>query len=78
VIDVRTGEVLATSTAQSGAAQESKSGGGIVIVAHVPLVAGHGGSHEGFQDRLLDQSMQVAVTQAAERLVAAAPRMTRQ
>ena len=78
VINVRTGEVLATSTAQSGASLESKSGGGILVIAHVPLVAGHGTSRDGYQDRLLDQSMQQAITAAADKLVAAAPRMTRQ
>lgn len=79
LIDVRTGEVLATSVAQGDAMHQTKSGGGIAIVGHVPIVAGVGGgtSTTGFLDRLLDVAVQEAVTAAAARLVAAAPQLRR-
>jgi curli biogenesis system outer membrane secretion channel CsgG len=74
LIDVRTGEVLATSVAQGDATHQTKSGGGIAIVGHVPIVAGAGGSNSatGFLDGLLDVAVQQAVTAAAAQLVAAA------
>jgi len=78
VIDVRTGEIVATSTAEKGASQQDSSGGGFAVVGHVPLPVGGGAgsSTTGFHDRLLDEAMQEAVTAAAERIVAAAPRLT--
>ncbi|HUL74154.1 MAG TPA: CsgG/HfaB family protein [Vicinamibacterales bacterium] len=79
VIDVHSGEVVATSTAERGATQQNSAGGGFAVVGHVPLpVFGAGGSSStGFQDRLLDSAMQEAVTAAADRIVSAAPRLTR-
>ena len=79
LIDVRTGEVLATSVAQGDAMHQTKSGGGIAFVGHVPIVAGAGGgsSTTGYLDRLLDVAVQEAVTAAAARLVAAAPQLRR-
>jgi curli biogenesis system outer membrane secretion channel CsgG len=75
VIDVRTGEVVATSTAEKGATQKNTAGGGIAIVGHVPIVAGGGTSATGFQDRLLDTAVQQAVTEAADKLLAAASKL---
>jgi curli biogenesis system outer membrane secretion channel CsgG len=75
VIDLRTGEVVATSAPESAASQTQSGGGGFAVVAHVPIVAGHGTSRQGFQDRLLDLTMQEAVTMAAETLRAAAARL---
>jgi curli biogenesis system outer membrane secretion channel CsgG len=77
VIDVRTGEVVATSTAESGASQQTSSGGGVAIIGHVPLIGGKGTSVTGFQDRLLDTAAHQAITAAAEKIVAAAPRLIR-
>ena len=76
VIDVRTGEVVATSTAEKGATQKNSAGGGIAIVGHVPIVAGGGTSATGFQDRLLDTAVQQAVTEAADKILAAAAKLT--
>jgi curli biogenesis system outer membrane secretion channel CsgG len=76
VIDVRTGEVVATSTAEKGASQKNSSGGGIAVVGHIPIAAGGGTSASGFQDRLLDTAVQQAVTDAADRLLAAASRLS--
>lgn len=73
---MRTGEVVATSTAASGASQQSSSAGGIAIIGHVPLVGAGGSSATGFQDRLLDTAVQEAITAAADRILAAAPRLT--
>jgi curli biogenesis system outer membrane secretion channel CsgG len=77
VIDVHTGEVVATSTAEKGAAQKNTAGGGIVVIGHVPLVGGGGSSATGFHDRLLDTAVQEAVTAAADKIVAAAARLVR-
>jgi curli biogenesis system outer membrane secretion channel CsgG len=76
VIDVRTGEVVATSTAQSGAERRTSAGGGL-LVAHLPLVAGAGSSTTGVHDRLLAETMAQAVAAAADQIVAAAPRLIR-
>ena len=79
VIDVRTGEVIATSTGESGASMKTTSGGGLAVVGHVPLplALGKGTSVTGFHDRLVDTAVQEAITMAAEKLVAAAPRLRR-
>ena len=79
LIDVRTGEVVATSVTQGDATHQTKAGGGIVVVGPVPIVggAGGGGSTTGHLDRLLDTAVQKAVTAAAARLVAAAPQLSR-
>jgi curli biogenesis system outer membrane secretion channel CsgG len=79
LVDVRTGEVVATSVAHGDADHQTKGGGGIAIVGHIPIVAGAGGSSSttGYLDRLLDTALQEAVTAAAARLVAAAPQLSR-
>lgn len=79
LIDVRTGEVVATSVAQGDAMHQTRSGGGIAIVGVVPIVGGAGGgsSTTGHLDRLMDVAVQEAVTAAAARLVAAAPQLSR-
>ena len=79
VIDVRTGEVVATSLSQGDAAHQTKSGGGIAIAGHVPIIggAGGGGSATGYLDRLLDTAVHQAVSTAAAQLVAAAPLLSR-
>ena len=79
LVDVRTGEVVATSVTQGDAVHQTKGGGGIAIVGHVPIVAGAGGGNSttGYLDRLLDTAVQQAVTAAAARRVAAAPHLSR-
>jgi curli biogenesis system outer membrane secretion channel CsgG len=78
VIDVHTGEVVATATAESGASESHASGGGVAVIGHVPIVGGKGSSASGVLDGLLDKAVQQAVTAAAEKLVAAAPRLARE
>jgi len=77
VIDVHTGEIVATSTAERGATQKNTAGGGFVVIGTVPLFGAAGSSTTGFHDRLLDTAVQEAVTAAAERIVAVAPRLVR-
>jgi curli biogenesis system outer membrane secretion channel CsgG len=79
LVDVRTGEVMAASMTQGDAVYQTKSGGGLVVIGHVPIVAGAGGSGSstGYLDRLLDTAVQEAVTLAAARLIAAAPQLSR-
>ena len=77
VIDVHTGEVVATSTAEKGATQQNSAGGGVVVIGPVPLFGAGGTSATGFHDRLLDTAVQEAVTAAADKIVAAASRLVR-
>jgi len=79
VIDVRTGEVVATASAEGGSSDSHTSGGGLAVVGHVPLpIGGAGGSSAtGVQDRLLDVAAQDAVGQAANQIIAAAERIGR-
>jgi curli biogenesis system outer membrane secretion channel CsgG len=77
VIAVRTGEVVATATADSAASQTSTKGGGLAVIGGVPIpvVVAGGSSVTGFQDRLLDEAVQRAITSAAQRLVDEKPRL---
>jgi curli biogenesis system outer membrane secretion channel CsgG len=77
VIDVRTGEVMTTATAEARAERKQHAIGGLA-----PLVGGPAGalvtlSSSGFRDALLDQAMQRAVATTAQALVSAAPQLTR-
>jgi curli biogenesis system outer membrane secretion channel CsgG len=71
VICVRTGEVVATSVAESGATEHHTSGGGLAVVGAVPLIGGSGSTVTGSHDRLLDEAVQQAVAAAAHEIVAA-------
>ena len=77
VIDVRTGEVVATSMAEKGATQKNIAGGGVIVIGPVPVFGAAGSSSTGFHDRLLDTAVQEAVTAAADKIVAAASRLVR-
>lgn len=70
VTDARTGEVIATATAESGASDQTAAVGGIALVGHAPVIAGKGSSATGFQDRLIDAAVQDVVTAAAAKIVA--------
>jgi curli biogenesis system outer membrane secretion channel CsgG len=70
VIDVRTGEVVATATTEGGAATQNSSSGGIAVVGlPVPIAGGGGSSTTGAQDRLLDTAIVQAIDAAAERII---------
>jgi curli biogenesis system outer membrane secretion channel CsgG len=77
LIDVRTGEVVAATTVERGATQEARAGGGVAVIGPVPILGGGGSSAIGFQDRLLDEALQEAVTVAAGTILAAAPHLLR-
>ena len=77
VIDVHTGEIVATSMAEKGAMQKNSAGGGVIVIGPVPVFGGAGSSATGFHDRLLDTAVQEAVTVAADKIVAAASRLVR-
>ena len=77
MIDVRTGEIITTATAQGDASGKTSSGGGLAVITHVPLVAGKHSSATGIQDGLLASAVGQAVTAAAGQLVAVAPRLNR-
>jgi curli biogenesis system outer membrane secretion channel CsgG len=75
VIDVRTGEVVATVTAESSASKgTSRGGGGIGVVAKAPILAAGGSSTSGVVDGLLAKAVDQVVSTAADKLLAAAPR----
>lgn len=73
VIDVRTGEVVATAATEGGAATQNRSGGGIAVVGTLPVPIGGGGgsSTTGAQDRLLGAAIAQAIDAAAEKIIAA-------
>jgi len=71
IIDVRSGEVIATATAESGASADTKSGGGLAVVGKVPVIGGKSSSASGVLDGLVDEAVQQAVTAAAEQIRAA-------
>lgn len=77
VIDVRTGEVVVTATAASGAEHHEGHGGGIGVVGPVPVFGAKGSSTTGFEDRLLDTAMQQAISNAADKILAAAPKLVK-
>ena len=72
VVDVRTGEVVATATSQGGGMQQKTSGGGLTVIGKLPLVGGIRSSATGFQDRLLDEAVHAAIGEAAAEIAAAA------
>jgi curli biogenesis system outer membrane secretion channel CsgG len=74
---VRTGEVVATAKATSGAAQKNTTGGGVAVIGPVPVFGGHGSSATGFEDRLLDTAVQQAIADAASQILAAAPKLAK-
>jgi len=47
------------------------------VIGPVPILGGGGSSAIGFQDRLLDEALQEAVTVAAGTILAAAPHLLR-
>jgi curli biogenesis system outer membrane secretion channel CsgG len=71
VVDVRTGEVVATAATEGGAATQNSSGAGIAVVGlPVPIGGGGGSSATGVQDRLLDAAIAQAIDAAAEKIIA--------
>jgi curli biogenesis system outer membrane secretion channel CsgG len=70
VIDVRTGEVVATAATEGGAATQNSSTAGIAVVGlPVPIGGGGGSSATGVQDRLLDAAIAQAIDAAAEKII---------
>ena len=78
MLDVRTGELITTVTAQGDASGKTSSGGGgLAIVAGVPFGGGKHSSATGIQDGLLATAVTEAVTTVAAQLSAVAPRLNR-
>jgi curli biogenesis system outer membrane secretion channel CsgG len=78
IVDVRTGEVVATATGQGSAIRTKLALGGLGLVR----AGGAGGLSNGslspteFRDAQLDEAIQRSVAAAADGLVHAAPRLT--
>ena len=78
IVDVRTGEVVATATGQGSATRTKLALGGLGLVR----AGGAGGLSNGslspteFRDAQLDEAIQRSVAAAADGLVRAAPRLT--
>jgi curli biogenesis system outer membrane secretion channel CsgG len=73
VVNARTGEVVAVSTTEGGSKQQHRSGGGLAVVAKLPLMGGSRSSAAGHQDRLLDEALEIAIAKTAEEIATAIP-----
>jgi curli biogenesis system outer membrane secretion channel CsgG len=74
LVDVRSGEVATTATAQGVATRRNVSAGGVGVFAR-PGGGVYSRSYAGSKDALLDEAMQRAVATAADGVIKAAPRL---
>jgi curli biogenesis system outer membrane secretion channel CsgG len=77
VVNARTGEVVAVSTSEGGSKQQHRSGGGLAVVAKLPLMGGSRSAATGHQDRLLDEAVEAAIAKAAAEIATAIPAVGR-
>jgi curli biogenesis system outer membrane secretion channel CsgG len=77
VVDVRTGQIVGTATAQGGGTHQKTSGGGLAVIGKLPLIGGGGSSATGFQDRLLDEAVREALGSVAAEIAAVALKLDR-
>jgi len=78
IVDVRTGEVVATATGQGHASRTNLAlgGGGLLRGGGLGGMSNGSMSPTEFRDAQLDEAIQRSVAAAAEGLVHAAPRLT--
>lgn len=76
VVDVRTGEIITTTTVEGSASGTTSSGGGVAGFVHVPFIVGKHSSATGIQDGLLANAVGSAVAGIAAHLNTVAPRLT--
>jgi curli biogenesis system outer membrane secretion channel CsgG len=74
LVDVRTGEVATTATAQGVASRRNVSAGGFGAFAR-PGGGAYSRTYAGSKDALLDEAMQRAIATAADSVIKAAPRL---
>ena len=78
LVDVRTGEIVATTTGE-GIAKRKSGGLGLLAVVHgVPLAGGGGSGFSGSRDAMLSGAVTQAVSAAAKGLAAGASRLVHQ
>jgi curli biogenesis system outer membrane secretion channel CsgG len=75
VIDVRSGEVVATATTEGVASRRNVSLGAVGLLARGPGGFGFSSGASGSREALLDEAMQDAVYEAAVSLVKSVPRL---
>jgi curli biogenesis system outer membrane secretion channel CsgG len=76
MVDVRTGEIITTTTVEGSSYGNTSSGGGVAGFVHLPFVAGKSSSATGIQDGLLANAVGEAVAAVAEHLKTVVPRLT--
>jgi curli biogenesis system outer membrane secretion channel CsgG len=75
VIDVRTGEIVATATASASAARQKTSGGGGALIHGIPVIAGVSRTATGIKDALVNEALLEAVTDAGNAIAKSADRL---
>jgi curli biogenesis system outer membrane secretion channel CsgG len=75
VLDVRTGEVVASANTQGSSTRKSLSIGAVSLLRRMPGLGGGSSSSSGSRDAQLSEAVQEAVAEAARALAAAAPRL---
>jgi curli biogenesis system outer membrane secretion channel CsgG len=77
MVDVRTGELITTTTVEGSSSGNTSSSAGVAGFVHLPFAAGKSSSAIGIQDGLLAKAVGDAVAGVAEHLHTVAPRLTR-
>jgi curli biogenesis system outer membrane secretion channel CsgG len=73
MVDVRTGELVTTTTVEGSSSGNTSSSAGVAGFVHLPFAAGKSSSAIGIQDGLLAKAVGEAVMAVAEHLKATAP-----
>ena len=75
MVDVRTGELITTTTVEGSSSGNTSSSAGVAGFVHLPFAAGKSSSAIGIQDGLLAKAVAEAVVAVAEHLNAVVPRV---
>jgi curli biogenesis system outer membrane secretion channel CsgG len=75
VIDLQSGEIVVTATAEGDGSMSRTSGGGVALIGPVPVLGAKGSSATGILDGLLATAVQEAVVSVAQQLTTAAPQL---
>lgn len=75
VIDVRTGEIVASASGQGLASRTNRSATGIGLIRGAPLGGGFSSSSSGASDAMLNEALQDALDEVGDVLARTAPRL---
>jgi curli biogenesis system outer membrane secretion channel CsgG len=75
VVDVRTGEIVATASASASADRKKTSGGGGALIRGIPVVIGVSRSVTGIKDVLVSEALGDVVTDAGNAIAKSADRL---